>query len=325
MRTEDDLRTALTALERHAPAAARVLPGSSRRARHGLRSPLSARWLAGITAAAALAGAVTALTLPSGSSRTIQNGGVSSPSTTTTTLKAKLLAAFSAASSEIAYERSTTTLSSGGTPMTEEIWYSPWQASAGQLVRSRHLNLTGGAPYQDVEFVYQLPAPGTVPPGLPPAIAQKVRGNRLVGVVAAMGEIIDIEYGNQTWSDQKSHALLDSDPANPQVVLDEIKQGTWKVVGHTRLGGRAAIELSWAQGGGGTSYFWVDAHSYLPLREVSRTPVGSPGKMDANITTTDYKLLPATSANLAKLTPPIPAGFRQTATQELPETGPGVG
>jgi hypothetical protein len=29
--------------------------------------------------------------------------------------------------------------------------------------------------------------------------------------------------------------------------------------------------------------------------------------------TTDYQLKPATSGNLAKLTPPVPAAFRQTA------------
>jgi hypothetical protein len=29
--------------------------------------------------------------------------------------------------------------------------------------------------------------------------------------------------------------------------------------------------------------------------------------------TTDFKLLPATPANLAKLTPPIPAGFHKVA------------
>ncbi len=45
MPTEDDLRAALTSLERHAPAAARVLPGRStrRRSRSGLRSPLAPR------------------------------------------------------------------------------------------------------------------------------------------------------------------------------------------------------------------------------------------------------------------------------------------
>lgn len=110
MRTEDDLRAALTELERHAPAAARVLP-VSRRSRRGLRSPLAIRWLAGITATAALASLVAALTLPAGTSSIIPNGGVSSPSGTDkdTTLKARLLAAFSAASGEIAYTRTTNT------------------------------------------------------------------------------------------------------------------------------------------------------------------------------------------------------------------------
>jgi hypothetical protein len=157
VRTEDDLRTALITLERHAPAAARVLPGSSRRTRHGLRSPLSARWLVGIATAAALAGAVTALTLPSGASRTIQNGGVSSPSAATgTTLKAKLLAAISAASSDIAYTRVTEVTNSPDVlNLSGESWLSPWQPSTGQQVHNRQVRLDrDGTPLLDMGLTY---------------------------------------------------------------------------------------------------------------------------------------------------------------------------
>jgi len=329
VRTEDDLRAALTSLERHAPDAARVLPGprrqpARRHSRPALRSPRAIGWLSGITTAAALAGLVTALTLPAAPNRIIPNGPAASPghAPAPATLRAKLLAAFSAASGEIVYEQSTF---HGGTTSTEKIWYFPWQASTGQQVRSRQLIVNGdGTPYQDVEDIYTMPASGTIPPGLPAATVKKLKTHVLVGVVAAIGEIIDVEYGNRTWSDQKDHVLLDSDPASPQVVLYDIKHENWTVVGHTRLDGHDAIELSWADAGA-SSYLWVDASTYLPLREIVNLPVGGPGKTITTTDQTNYELLPATPANLALLSPPIPAGFTQTATQVLPETGSGLG
>jgi len=329
VRTEDDLRGALTSLERHAPAADRVLPRSARPARRGhsrpaLRSPKAIGWLAGVTAAAALAGVAMALTLPAAPNRTIPNGPAASPghAAAPATLRTKLLAAFSAASGEIVYEDSTF---HGGTTWTQKNWYYPWQATTGQQVRSRQLILNSdGTPYQDVEDIYTMPASGTIPPGLPAATVKKLKTHMLVGVVAATGEIIDVEYGNRTWSDQKDHVLLDSDPASPRIVLYDIQHENWTVVGHTKLNGHNAIELSWADAGA-TSYLWVDASSYLPLREIVNVPVGGPGKMITTTDQTDYQLLPPTPANLAQLTTPIPAGFTQTATQVLPTSGPGLG
>jgi hypothetical protein len=329
VRTEDDLRAALTSLERHTPAAERVLPrtarpGEQRPAGRGSRSPRAIGWASGIATAAALAGVVTALTLPATTNPAIPNGPATSPghATAPATLRAKLLAAFSATSAEIVYERSTF---QGGTTVTEKHWYYPWQASTGQQVRSRQLiRSSDGTPYQDVEDIYTMPASGTIPAGLPPATLRKLKTHVLVGVVAARGEIIDVEYGNRTWSDQKDHLLLDADPASPQVVLYDIKHENWTVIGHTKLDGHDAIELSWADAGA-TSHLWVDASTYLPLREVANVPVGGPGKMITTTDETDYELLPATPANLALLAAPIPAGFTQTATQVLPESGPGLG
>jgi hypothetical protein len=289
VRTEDDLRTALTELERHAPAAARVLQGSSR-SRRRLRPPLATRWLAGITTAAALAGLVTALTLPAGTSRIIPNGGVSSPSGTEkdTTLKAKLLAAFSAASGEIAYARTTNT--SGGRGVIQENWYYPWQAGTGQHVRNRHsiLSLDGTLDF-DEEDIYAMPAPGRE---------------------IVKGQVIDVDYGSKTWSDQRNRPVDDSDQADPDRLLTAIKSGGWKEIGPTTLNGHRAIKLH-LHDLGADWYVWVDASTYLPLRETFVWPTPPHGVIATIIT--DYQLLPATPANLAKLTPPIPAGFRKTA------------
>ncbi len=328
MRTEDDLRDALATLERHAPAAAAVLPAALRGRRgHGLRSPQAIRLLAGITTAAALAGVVTALTLPGATGSHLPNGRVATaPAQAASSLRAKLLAAFSAASGQIVYEDSTTTVSTTGTPMTTQKWYYPWQASPGQQVRSRQLILGGdGTPVQDVEDIYTMPAPGSIPAGLPPAVQRKLPvTQQAAGVVAAIGEIIDVEYGTRTWSDQKDHLLLDNDPASPQVVMFDIENEHWAVVGTTELDGHEALELAWTDADS-SSYLWVDASTYLPLREQDTFWSGPAGQVVTTTSSTSYELLAPTAANLALLTPPIPAGFRQTATQVLPYGGPGLG
>jgi hypothetical protein len=325
VRTEDDLRAALTALERHAPHPAAVLSATRcRRSSHRLGSLKASSWLAGITTAAALAGVITALTLPGSTAPIGPNGGVASPSgpTAPASLRAKLLAAFSATSGELVYERSTFV---AGTSTTTENWYYPWQANPGQQVRSRQLVLnSNGTPYQDVEDIYTMPAPGMVPAGLPMAVKKKLKAAHLSTVVAAIGQIIDVEYGNRTWSDQKHHALLESDPASPQAILAEIKNGQWAYLGTTTVDGHKAIELDWKDTYA-TSYLWVDAGTYLPLRELDTILVGGPGKMITTVDRTVYTMLPATPANMALLTVPIPRGFTRTATQVLPDTGPGLG
>ena len=310
MRTEDDLRTALTTLERHAPAAARVLPGSSRRARYGLRSPLSARWLAGITTAAALAGAVTAVTLPSGTSRIIQNGGVSSPSAATgTTLKAKLLAAISAASSDIAYMRVTEVTNSPDVlNLSGESWLSPWQPSTGQQVHNRQVRLDrDGTPVLDMELTYDWPAPPT--PSAPRSLSTK-------------GSAITVNYKTKTWSAENEGVcdVCELTAVYPTNLSELIRDSDFKEVGRVAVDGHRAIEFhSVAIGDSATlwvrinSTLWVDAATYLPLRLTSTSSLRH-GYTDTR--TIDYQLLPATPANLAKLTPPVPAGFRKVANDQ---------
>jgi hypothetical protein len=326
VRTEDDLRAALTSLERHAPHPARVLPSEPVKTSRGLRSPKGFRWIAGVSAAA-LAGVVTAVTVPGGlTSSHIPNGDVASAPATAAapvTLRAKLLAAFAAASGQIVYEHSTWTVSGSGTTAMDS-WYYPWQARQGQVVRSRRLSLdANGTPFQDVEDIYRMPAPGSVPAGVPKAVRAKLKSPLLSGIVAVFGEIIDVEYGNRTWSDVKHQLLLDNDPGAPVELARQVGVQHWTEVGTTRLEGRRVIELTWQVAPGSRSYLWVDASTYLPLREVSSFREGKAGGWVTATVRDDYQLLPATQANLAKLTPPIPAGFRQTPDQVLPYTGSG--
>jgi hypothetical protein len=312
MPTEDDLRAALTSLERHAPAAARVLAGlDGRRPRRRPRSPKAVGWLAGIAAAAALAGAVTAVTVTGGASRTSSpNGSVASQSgaTNLVALQAKLLAALSS-NSDMVYEQGYTT-NTGDAPIVQEFWYYPGQPAAGQQVRTRSLTYsTDGKLHQDVEEIYAMPASSSKCGATPDLVAQ--------------GERISVDYVAKTWSDLKPARLLIEPTQSPAQLVKDTPTEHWTVL-HTTLDGRAALELTAKGAAGDNSWddnLWFDASTYLPLREV--TSFGP--KNIRTSATFDYQYLPATPANLAKLTPPNPAGFRQVAGEQVPETSPCFG
>jgi hypothetical protein len=320
MPTEDDLRAALTSLERHAPAAARVLPGLSTRRRSGLRSPLALRWVVGIATTAAVAGAITGLILTGGTSTSAKNGPVAldtpTPSGTKTngtvtppapitkaTLQAKLLAAFSATGGEIVYMHGTYQTTGVAhmdpNPATVDTWYYPGQPSTGQQVRARTISIQAGLEHTDVGISYRQSAPTAGPP---------------IGMAQATGERISVDYLAKTWSDVKDAPVMFQPPYNPALIASYFKSKQW-TARNTTLNGRAAIELtlkglvkqgkstvnSWIE------YLWVDASTYLPLHDV--ITFGPPG--EATHAVEDFQYLPASPANLAKLTPPIPAGFKR--------------
>jgi hypothetical protein len=312
MPTEDDLRAALASLEKHAPAAAGVMPGTGRpatRSRSGLRSPRAIRLLAGITTVVALAGVVTALALPRGTHQPGPNGGVASVPVTKATLQAKLLAAFSATSNEIVYLHGTFWSTGSGwtntdmSATTEESWYYPWQAHAGQLVRSRTLSYSAdGAFHSDKAVSYVMPP---------------LKASLAPGSFQVKGDQIFVDYVGKAWYDAKNQPFMSDPPDNPALIAFYLKSKQW-TARDTTLNGRPAIELtlkdvdlngktvvnSW------TEYLWVDASTYLPLRDTET--FGPPNMLSHGLT--DWQYLPLTPANLAKLTPPpIPAGFRQVA------------
>jgi hypothetical protein len=315
MRTEDDLRAALIALEGHAPAAARVLPGTERRASRGLRSPRTIRLLSGIATAAALAGVVAALTLHGGTAGTTPNGGVTSPAPITeTTLQAKLLAAFSATSNEIVYMHGT--YQTIGVPHTdpapsmEDTWYYPGQPRVGQQVRVRTVSVQAGFGHTDVGISFLEPAP------------QACLG---IGTVQAKGMRISVDYSARTWSDVKDAQVIFQPPYNPALIASYFKSRQWSAR-DTTLNGRPTIELTLrevdrsgkATVNSWTEYLWIDASTYLPLHDV--TTFGPPGM--ATHAVEDFQYLQATPANLAKLTPPIPSGFKRVV---VGEQGPASG
>jgi hypothetical protein len=98
----------------------------------------------------------------------------------------------------------------------------------------------------------------------------------------------------------------------PSTVARELRAavscGGLTSVGRQRVDGIETIELRSRPGSLASETIWVSPSTYLPVRATVRVALGHlPGRQQtANIT-----WLPPTPQNLAKLTVPIPAGFRQ--------------
>jgi hypothetical protein len=83
--------------------------------------------------------------------------------------------------------------------------------------------------------------------------------------------------------------------------------GSLVVAGYQRIDGLEAIELTSPLTGPVSETVWVRPGTYLPVRVVVRSATGQPVfRLTADIT-----WLRPTAQNLAELTVPIPAGFRQ--------------
>jgi hypothetical protein len=89
--------------------------------------------------------------------------------------------------------------------------------------------------------------------------------------------------------------------------------GTLAVAGQQRVDGIEAIELTSSPGSPVSSTIWVSSDTYLPVRIVIRSAPGQPVLQQ----TADITWLAPTAQNLARLTVPIPAGFRQVPLAQL--------
>jgi hypothetical protein len=87
----------------------------------------------------------------------------------------------------------------------------------------------------------------------------------------------------------------------------EISCGTLTVAGRQHVDGIGAIELTSRGSSPVSETIWVNPGTYLPVRIVVRTGPGP----QALQRTADITWLQPTAQNLAKLTVPIPAGFRR--------------
>ena len=111
--------------------------------------------------------------------------------------------------------------------------------------------------------------------------------------------------------------------------------GTLDVAGRQRLDGVEAIKLTGGRHSIISETIWVSPGTYLPMRVVIRSFAHHSLVLNNQVVlrqTADFSWLPPTSQNLAKLTVPIPAGFRRVsyghAVQPIAPravSGPGLG
>jgi hypothetical protein len=267
---------------------ARILTRPPATERDRLARPPRRLVLAGIpavAAAAALGGIVIAEQ---------ESGGPSTapgPLPDAATVRAAVLDAFDQASGDIlATVRSITVLN--GPSSTERTWLYPMFSQPGQQVRSRVIESgAGGRPAMDEESVYLQPKPASAAP---------VAGTALV-----------VDYVNRTWFSGALASVIAIGGPTPAQIRGDIANGTFRVVGTGQLDGRPAIKLTLtADTPALTKTLWVDARTYVPL-QVAFTVVNGTA-ITSN--TVKYQVLPATSANLGLLVPPVPAGFTRTTT-----------
>ena len=311
MRTEDDLRSAYRALERHAPDADMVLRAVYDRPERAFRPLRAPRWrirrvnLALVAVAAAIT--AVALVLVTAEGPTGRGGPVSPAS-----LRARLLAAISVAGGDVLY--------AGRSPDAGGMWIWPGCPHPGQQVRVRVLGLgANGIPGKDAEYIFTMPGRHGAAGG---------SGNPIDwGLMTVTGTLIVVDHLRRTWGEWERQNITLGLPVNEAGIRSEIAHGQLRVIRHATLRGRRAIELAitlrhsepanplrvttaelWVT----TAELWVDATTYLPMRQLLRF---SDGKQSL----TNYAFLSPTPAHLAKLRPDIPAGYKRTTL--LPDQG----
>jgi hypothetical protein len=257
------------------------------------------RLAAGITTGAALVVGVVAVIAA------VAHG----PATKTTSLavpalRTRLLAAIDTASGDILYTH-------GGPAPGGGTWQSPAYPQPGQKVHIRILGLgSGGAIFKDGEYSF------TMPSGNP---ANNYTSNLDQGGLQLSGTVMWVDHRRHVWGEWHSKFILGF-TLDTAGIRAEIANGQFTVIGRTELHGQQAIELkinvppnNEAPPHVTAERMWVDATTYLPMREYQRMSNG-----EQNVT--DYSFLPPTAGNLAKLRPDIPAGYTRADRTQV--TGP---
>jgi hypothetical protein len=324
MRSEDDLRAVLTAMERCAPDLDTVLravrEGTGRRSLRILPSwqPRSRRWprLAGIAAAAALAGLVIALvavTLPAGHGRPRAGHSPVPPMArsglpSAASMGRAMLTAAYGVNGDILYTKQTG-FTHGVVADSYQDWSWPAQPVTGQVERTLEIfsqRDPASAPLQLTEtdeFSY------IVPPGDP----NYVKGKLTVVCYPTLGSKEGCGYGGtntpagtySTWDRQFMNPNPGLNDLLPSALAREISHGLWRVTRQARYEGQPAIELTQTPKGMYRPLpvvLWVNAHTYLPLRML-----WGPGTPPSAVVS--WSFLRPTKASLALLNARIPAGY----------------
>ena len=302
-RSEDDLRAALASLEQLAPSTESVLRP---RARPRRRAAPRRRIVAVAACLLAIAAAVVEL-----SSHTATTPGRTD---THPALRQAILTAFDSAAGMVLESRAT--VRGDGTVTGHTVsWMGPTLPRPGTTARYRFVSTTpGGHPLSELAELYTARRPDFS--GL---------GAGFVGSGGVTRRITTVDYSTRTWTSrptrQDAIVSLADDPA---LLRREVALGLWRVTGHVTIDGRPALELVWKTSPATDAWpvgspnrsgelrrtLWVDAHTYLPIRQRIQLGSGSSGPFSG--ITADYRLLPPTPANLATLQPVIPKGFTRT-------------
>jgi len=295
MPTEDDLRVAFRDMERLAPDVADVLravydhprrPARSWRLPPRVPRPHALRAALVLGAAATVAAVAVIAAVADGSA-------TKATPTAAAALRARLLAAIDTVSGDILY-----THSPGGPPGGGQY---PAYPRPGQEVHVRVGPAVGsdGKVYKDGEYSFRMPS------GNP---ANNYPANLDQGGLQLSGTLLVVNHFKQVWGVWHGHFILGF-TLDAAGIRAEIANDQFTVIRRTELHGRQAIELKInvppspeAPPHTVAARLWVDATTYLPMREYVRMSNGQQS-------ITDYVFLPPTPENLAKLRPVIPAGY----------------
>lgn len=197
--------------------------------------------------------------------------------------------------------------------LTNQIWYSPWQARKGQRVQLHALaSRPGGRPAVGIFETFVMPDP-------PPADDWF----EAMPEVDASTAVTVVDYVRHTWLVTEESSV--SPPLTPSYIEQGIALGDFRIAGRTQGSGQPAIELTWSsspgQGARQTVTVWVDAHSYLPFREkqtLAGTTLSDGTKAQGYVQYSTFEFLPPTVANQARLRVSVLAGYTRVAGPHAP-------
>jgi hypothetical protein len=239
------------------------------------------------------AGAVTAAAVITA----VAHGPTKVTPITAPALRAHLLAALDDVSGDILYTPAPRQPLTGG--------QYPAYPRPGQEVHVRVGPAVGsdGKVYKDGEYSFAMPS----------ETAQRRYVNNYTanldqGGLRLSGTAISVNHFQHRWRECHSTFILGF-TLDPAGIRAELANGQFRVIGRTVLNGQQAIELKFSVPPNSAApphvtaeRMWVNATTYLPMRDYTRWSNGQQSVFD-------YVFLPPTPANLAKLRPVIPAGY----------------
>jgi hypothetical protein len=202
-----------------------------------------------------------------------------------------ILTAFSGVGGDIFYNKITEIYSGKMSKWNgvSQSWAYPLQPQAGQKAYVRYL-VAPSSPGQkgDSELIWTEPSASKQ--GIP-----------------TKTEVIDVEYGNRTWSDTTAPVAVQTETGDLQALRESIVNGKLTVVRKTVIDGQTVLELTTRSKDsrtGSMETWWVSPATWLPVRTLTVSSAVS--------IKVDYGFLPPTPANIAKVKVTIPAGFTRT-------------